>query len=147
MIMSTSLQIAFFVVAVAVALFVFLMIPLSILLYRRAIGFSRQLEGLNTELIGLVQDSRTMVQNISAVTSHVNEQLDELDSIVGILGKWSERTDHVVEEVGAAVEVPFLKVTDSIKAFFQAWRFIVRLVGETLGQTDHNDKANREAHK
>jgi uncharacterized protein YoxC len=145
--MSAALQIALFVVAVAVALFVFLLIPLTILLYRRFIDFSRQLEELNTELKGLVQDSRTMVQNISTVTSHVNRQLDGLDSIVSIITKWSERADHVVEKVGTIAEMPFQKVTDSIKAFFHAWRFIVRLAGETLRQTDRNEEANRESHK
>ena len=125
--MSAALQIALFVVAVAVALFVVLLIPLTILLYRRLISFSRQLEELNTELKGLLQDSRTMVQNISAVTNHVNQQLDELDRIVGIITRWSERADHVVEKVGTIAEMPFVKVTHSIKAFFQAWRLIVRL--------------------
>jgi uncharacterized protein YoxC len=147
MIMSAALQIALFVVAVAVALFVFLLIPLTILLYRRLIGFSRQIEELNTELKGLVQDSRTMIQNISSVISHVNEQLDELDSIVGIIKKISERANHVVEEVGTTVELPFLKMKHSVKAFFQAWRFIVRLAGETLRQTDRKDEANRETHE
>jgi uncharacterized protein YoxC len=147
MIMSAALQIALFVFAVTFALFVLLMIPLTILLYRRAIVFSRQLEELNTELKGLLQDSRTMVQNIGAVTSHVNEQLDELDKIVGIITRWSERADHVVEEVGTTVEMSFLKVKRSIEAFFQASRFVVRLVGETLRQTVHKDEANRESHK
>ena len=145
--MSTHLQIALSAASVAVALFVFLMIPLSILLYRRAIGVSRQLEELNTELKGLVQDSRTMVQSISAVTDHVNEQLDELDSIVGIVRRWSERADHVVDEVGATVEVPLLKATRKIKGYFLAWRFIVRLVGETLRRTGRKDEANRETCK
>jgi uncharacterized protein YoxC len=145
--MSAYLQTALFVVAVAVALFVFLLIPLTILFYRRLIGFSRQLEELNTELKGLVQDSRTMVQNISAVTSHVNGQLEKLDRIIGIITRWSERADHVAEKVGTIAEMPFLKVTDSIKAFFQAWKFIMRLAGETLHQTDHRDEANRESHK
>jgi uncharacterized protein YoxC len=147
MIMSAALQIALFVFAVTFALFVLLMIPLTILLYRRAIVFSRQLEELNTELKGLLQDSRIMVQNIGAVTSHVNEQLDELDKIVGIITRWSERADHVVEEVGTTVEMSFLKVKRSIEAFFQASRFVVRLVGETLRQTVHKDEANRESHK
>jgi len=145
--MSAALQIALFAASVAIALFVFMMIPLSILLYRRAISFSRELEELKTELKGLIQDSRTMVQNVSAVTSHVDEQLDELDSVVGIIRRWSERADHVVEVAGTAVEVPLLKVTHSIKAFFQSWRFIVRLVGETLRQTNHENEANRETHK
>lgn len=145
--MSAALQIALGAASVAGALFMLLMIPLSILLYRRAIGLNRQLEELNTELIGLVRDSRTMMQNVSGVTSHVNEQLDELDSIIGIIRRWSERADHVAEEVGTIVEAPFLKTTQSIKAFFQAWRFIVRLVGETLRQTNHKDEPNREAQK
>ncbi|HTB83716.1 MAG TPA: DUF948 domain-containing protein [Candidatus Sulfotelmatobacter sp.] len=145
--MSAALQIALFVVAVAVALFVLLMIPLTILLYRRAIGFSRQLEALNTEVIGLVQDSRTMVQNISAVTSHVNEQLDELDRIVRIITRWSERVDHVVEEVGTTIELPFVRVKQSIKAFFQGWRFIKRLAGHALQQTDRKNRTNTTTEK
>lgn len=145
--MSAALQIVLFAASVAIALFVFMMIPLSILLYRRAMDFSRQLEELNTELKGLVRDSRTMVQNISSVTVHANQQLDGLDSIVGVVRKWSERADHVVEGVGTTVEVPFLKVKRSIEAFFQASRFVVRLVGETLRQTVHKDEANRESHK
>ena len=147
MTISAALQIALFVVTVAVALFVFLMIPLTILLYRRAIGFSRQLEELNAELKGLLQDSRTMIQNISSVTSHVNKQLEELDSIVGTVKRWSERADHVAEQIGTTVELPFLKMKHGVKAFFQAWRFIVRLAGETLRQTDRKDEANRETHE
>jgi len=73
--------------------------------------------------------------------------LDELDSIVGVITRWSKRADHVVEKVGTTVEGPFLKVKHSIKAFFQVWRFIVRLAGETLRQTNHKDEANRKTHK
>lgn len=38
-------------------------------------------------------------------------------------------------------------VTHSIKALFQSWRFIVRLVGKTLRQTEHKDEATRETNK
>ena len=139
--MSAALQIALFAASVAIALFVFMMIPLSILLYRRAIDFSRQLEELNTELKGLVHDSRRMVQNISSVTIHVNEQLEELDGIVGIIRKWSERADHVIEEVGTTVEEPLLKATRRIIGFFQTLRLIVRLFSQNSGQTGHKDEA------
>lgn len=145
--MSTSLQVVLFLMCAATALFVFTMIPLSILLYRRAIGFSQQLEELNIELKGLVQDSRTMVQNISAVTVHADEQLDALDSVVAIIRRWSDRADHVADKVSTTVEVPFLKATHSVTAVFQAWRFIVRLVGETLQLTDRQDDGNEETHK
>jgi hypothetical protein len=145
--MSSALQVVLFLMCATVTLFVLLLIPLSILLYRRAIGFSRQMEELNTELKRLVQDSRIMVQNISAITRHINDQLDELDNIISIIRRWSARVDHVAEEVCTIVEVPLLRAMRSIKAVFQAWRFIVRLVGETLRQTNYKDDANKESHK
>ena len=140
--MSTTLQVGLFAVCVAVVSFVILMIPLTILLYRRSIDVSRQLKELNTELKGLVQDSRTMVQNINSVSIHVNEQMDELDGIIGIIKRWLERSDHVVEEIGATVEVPLRTVARGIKGFYQAWRFIERMVGQTSRQTDLQDEPN-----
>jgi len=145
--MSAALQIALFVATVAIALFVLVLIPLSILLYRRATVFSRQLEELNMELKGLVQDSRTMVQNITAATIRVNGQLDELESIVGVIRRWSERANHVVDEVGTTFEASFRKANQSTRSIFQAWGFIMRLAGEMPWRTNHKDGANEETHK
>src|SRR5271170_8020489 len=117
--MSPALQIALFLACVAVVLFVLFLIPLSILFYRRASSLARQLEELNADLKELVQDSRTMVQNISQLSTHANEQLDELDQVVGIVRGWSERANHVAEEISDAIESPVLKVARSLKMLRQ----------------------------
>lgn len=138
--MSPALQVVLFLMCVAIALFVFMMIPLSILLYRRAIGFSRQLGELNTELKGLIQDSRTMFQNISSVTIHVNKQLDELDGIAGVIRKWSERADQVVEEVGSVVTVPVLRIAHTIKLLRNTWKLFTDAIFGDFQKKDHMDK-------
>ena len=139
--MSPSLQIALGAASLAVALFVLSLIPLSILLYRRANELSRQMEELNTELKGLVQDSRTLVQSINSVTVHVDGQLDELDQIAGIIRGWSDRVDHVAEAVGATLEFPLLTVARSFKGFYHAWKFIKSLVNHGPRQTNRGAEA------
>src|SRR5271170_7954108 len=135
--MSSALQVALFLACVAVVLFVLLLIPLSILLYRRASSVARQLEELNTNLKELIQDSRTMVQNISLLSTHANEQLDELDKIVGIVRELSERANHVAEEISDAIESPVLKIARSLKMLRQIWRLIVGVLGKNSRQADH----------
>jgi uncharacterized protein YoxC len=145
--MSSALQVALFLTCVAVVLFVLLLIPLSILLYRHASSVARQLEELNTDLKKLIQDSRTMVQNISLLSTHANEQLDELDKVVGIVREWSERANHVAEEIGDAIEAPVLKVARSLKMLRQIWRLIVGVLGENSRQADHRIKKTNELKK
>jgi len=128
-------------------LFVLLLIPLSILLYRRASSLARQLEELNTDLKELVQDSRTMVQNISQLSTHANEQLDELDQVVGIVRGWSERANHVAEEISDAIESPVLKVARSLKMLRQIWGLIVGVFGKKSRQADHRIKKTDELKK
>jgi uncharacterized protein YoxC len=145
--MSSALQIALFLACIAVVLFVLLLIPLSILLYRRASSVARQLEELNTNLKELVQDSRTMVQNISLLSTHANEQLDELDKVIGLVRGWSERANHVAEEIGDAIEVPVLKIARNFKMLRQIWKLIISLLGEDSRQADHRTKKTEELKK
>jgi uncharacterized protein YoxC len=101
--MSSALQIALFLACVALVLLVSLLIPLSILLYRRTSGVVRQLEEMKADLKQLIHDSRAMVQIVSLLSSRANQQLDDLGNVVRVVRRWSERVDHVVEEFGAAV--------------------------------------------
>jgi uncharacterized protein YoxC len=135
--MSSVLQVALFLACVAVVLFVLLLIPLSILLYRRASNLARQLEELNTDLKELIQDSRTMVQSINSVSTHVNKQLDELDNVVGIVRGLSERANHVAEEISVVIKAPVLEVTRTLKMLRHIWRLFAGVLGEDSRQTDH----------
>src|SRR6267378_8276054 len=104
--MSSALQIALFLASMAVVLFVLLMIPLSILLYRCVRDVARQMDEVESDLKELIQDSRTMIQDINLLASHANDQLDELDKVIQVVRGWSEQVDQVVEEFGSVVTVP-----------------------------------------
>ncbi len=135
--MSSALQIALFLACVALVLLVSLLIPLSILLYRRTSGVVRQLEEMKTDLKQLIHDSRAMVQNVSLLSSRANQQLDDLGNVVRVVRRWSERVDHVVEEFGAAVESPVLKMARRIKMLRQIWGLIVSMLAEDSQPVGH----------
>ena len=134
--MSPALQVALFLACMAVVCLVSVLIPLSILLYLQVKRIARQMDEVKSDLEEMIRDSRTMVQNISRLSAHANQQLDELDKIVGVARKWSEHADYLVEEVGSAIELPVLKALRTIKMLRKTWGFIVdALVGRSQ-QTD-----------
>ena len=135
--MSPALQVALFLACTAVFCLVTLLIPLSILFYLQVKRIARQMEEAKSDLKAMIQDSRTMVQDISRLAAHANEQLDELDKIVGIARKWSEQADNLVEEVGSAVELPVLKALRTVKTLGKMWRFIAGALAGGSQQTGH----------
>jgi len=142
--MSAALQVALFVTCVTVVLFVLFLIPLSILLYRRASRAARQLEEMKADLKQLIQDSRTMVQNVNLLSSRANQQLDEVGKVVRVVRGWSERADHAVEEVTALVETPVVKIARSLRMLHKTWRLIVGALAEDSGHTDHGAGESRD---
>ena len=113
--MSNALQVALFAACVAVVLFVLMLIPLSLLLYRSVRRTAEQMEEMKTDIKLLMQDLRVTVQNINILSARANQQLDDLGHIVRVVQGWSVRANHVVEEVSSAVEAPF--ITDVPGAF------------------------------
>jgi hypothetical protein len=144
--MSSALQVALFLACMAVVCLVSLLIPLSILLYLQVKRIVRQMDEVKSDLEEMIKDSRTMVQNISRLSTHANQQLDELDKIVGTARKWSEQADYFVEEVGSAVELPVLKALRTVKMLGKMWRFIAGALAGGSQQTDHkvNDPAGTD---
>src|SRR5271154_6798958 len=135
--MSPALQVALFLACMAVVCLVSVLIPLSILLYLQVKRIARQMDEAKSNMEEMIKDSRTMVQNISHLSTHANQQLDELDKIVGVSRKWSEQADYFVGEVGSAVELPVLKVLRTVKMLGKMWRFIVGALAGVSQQTDH----------
>jgi hypothetical protein len=147
--MSPALQAALFLACTAVVCLVSLLMPLSILFYLQFKHIARQMDEVKSELEEMIKDSRTMVQNINRLSTHANQQLDELDKIVGVARKWSEQADYFVEEVGSAVELPVLKILRTVKMLGKMWRFIVGALAGGTRQPDHkvNDPAGTAQHK
>ena len=135
--MSPALQVALFLASMAVFCLVLLLIPLSILFYLQVKRIARQMDEAKSDLKAMIQDFRTMVQDISRLSAHANQQLDELDKIVGMAGKWSEQADYFVEEVGSVVKLPVLKALRTVKMLGQIWRFVLGALGGSPPQTDH----------
>jgi predicted PurR-regulated permease PerM len=144
--MSSALQVALFLASMAVFCLVLLLIPLLILFYLEVKRIARQMDEAKSDLKAMIQDFRTMVQDISRLSTHANQQLDELDKIVGMAGKWSEQADYFVEEVGSMVKLPVLKALRTVKILGQTWRLILGALGGSSPQTDHkvNDPAGTD---
>lgn len=123
--MSTALQVALFSESIAVVLLVMVVIPILLLLYRHAKKITNQLEELNSDLKGLIQDSRMLVKTLNHFVNRTGEHLDEINKIIRVIRTWSEQGNHIIEEIGAIMENSLLKVARSIKTIRQIWSFIM----------------------
>ena len=102
------LQIALFFASVAVVIFVAYCIPVMFQLRKHAERMTQTLVELKAEVAPLVQDSRTVLYSINALSQRVHEQCDDIEQVIKTVRGWTERVDHVVEEVGAVLEPPIL---------------------------------------
>ena len=62
--------------------------------------------------------------------------MDELDKVVGVVRKWAEQTDYIVEEVGSVAKVPLITVARSFKMLRRTWRLLLGLFGEDTQQIE-----------
>src|SRR5689334_6009865 len=98
--MSMALQVALFMASLSVVVFVAFLSPVFVGLRKQAEHAVRELDELNSDVKLLVQDSRTMVQNVNSLTSRAHQQGDEVDKLVRTVRSWPERADRIVSEVG-----------------------------------------------
>jgi uncharacterized protein YoxC len=145
--MSNALQVALFAACVAVVLFVLMLIPLSLLLYRSVRRTAEQMEEMKTDLKLLIQDLRVTVQNINLLSARANQQLDDLGQIVRVVQGWSTRANHVVEEVSSAVEAPFIMLMRGVSKLRQIWRFMLGDFTDNDGRAAPQTKEGSQAEK
>jgi hypothetical protein len=102
--MSMVLQVALFFASVAVVVFVSVAMVLMIRALHWFEHFAEVAGQLKADVRLLVQHSEEVAQNIAKVTQRASEQLDDVEQVVGLVRQWAERTDHVLNEIGAAIE-------------------------------------------
>ena len=102
--MSMVLQVALFFASVAVVVFVTCAMVLMIQARRWFEQFAQVGEKIKADLRDLVQHSEEVARNVTEVTQRACQQLDEVEKVVGIVHRWAERTDHVVEEISSVIE-------------------------------------------
>ena len=104
------LQIALFVAAVAIVVFVVFCIPVAIRLCQHADRMAQTLAELKVEMSLLMQDSRNVLANLNELSRRAHAQCDDVEQVIQTVRGWTERVDYVVEEVGAVLEPPILTV-------------------------------------
>ena len=111
------LQIALFLAAVAVVIFVAYCIPAMLQLRNHAARMTQTLAELKAEVSLLVQDSRKMLHNVNELSTRAHQQCDDIEQVIHTVCNWAERAGRVVEEVGAVLEPPILTAARTAQVF------------------------------
>ena len=104
--MGMALQIALFLASVSVVVLVAVLIPALLGLRQQFANAGRELAELKTDVKLLMQDSRTMVQNVTKLTTQAQQQIDEVDQSLRVLRGWLDRADRLVRQAGDLIEGP-----------------------------------------
>lgn len=133
--MSTALEVALFLASVAVVILVGCLIPFLFQLRKNVEEMKRATDDLGSELKPLVQETRTLVQNLNQISTRAQDQMDEVEHVVKTVRAWSERADRVVGEVASAVEPPLLNAARNVKAFRKGFSVFLDFLMHRNNQT------------
>ena len=133
--MSTVLQMALFLASVAIVVFVAFCIPAILQLRKHAARMTQTLAELKAEVSLLVQDSRKVLYSVNELALRAHEQCDDVEQVLQTVRGWTERVDHVVEEVGSAVEPPVLAAARNVQIFYKG---IAKFFETFLNRNHHN---------
>ena len=132
--MGMALQIALFLASVSVVVLVAVLIPALLGLRKQFANAARELAELKTDVKLLVQDSRTMVQNVNKLTTQAQQQIGEVDQSLRVLRGWLNRADRLVHQAGDLIEGPIFtgtRILNGLGMLLQAW---LQKNGETAGK-------------
>ncbi len=141
--MSAALQFALFLASVAIVVFVAFCIPAVLQLRRYAARITQSLEELKAEVSVLVEDSRTVLRSVSELSTRAHQQCDAVEQVIHTVRSWTERADHVVQEVGSAVEPPVLAAARNIQIFYKG---ISKFFETFLNRNHHQPQKSEEQH-
>ena len=122
--MAIALQIALFLASVSVVVLVTVLIPALLGLRKQLANAARELAELKTDAKLLVQDSRTMVQNVNKLTTQAQQQIDEVDQSLRVLRGWLDRADRLVHQAGDLIEGSIFtgaRILDGLGTLLRPW--------------------------
>ena len=122
--MGMALQIALFLASVSVVVLVAVLIAALLGLRKQFANAVRELAGLKTDVKLLVQDSRTMVQDVNKLTTQAQQQIDEVDQSLQVLRGWLGRADRLVHQAGDLIEGPIFtgaRILNGLGTLLQPW--------------------------
>ncbi|HUJ11214.1 MAG TPA: DUF948 domain-containing protein [Verrucomicrobiae bacterium] len=122
--MAIALLIALFLASVSIVVFVVLLIPALLGLRRHLADAGHELAELKTNVKLLVQDSRTMVQNVNKLTTQAQQQNDKVNQSLRVFRGWLDRVDRLVHQATDLIEGLIFASTRIMKGLgklFPAW--------------------------
>ena len=100
----------------------------------------RAVEELKAEVNPLAREMRVMVEGFRELSAGVQEQWSEVERIVDTARSWSERANHLVQEVGSMVESPLLAASRNVRTLRNGFGAFVRALFDRH-QNDGQQKA------
>ena len=122
--MELALQLAFFLAAIAVIIAIAVLVPAFLGLRKQFARAACELAELKTDVKLLVQDSRTMVQNVNKLTTQAQQQIDDVDQSLRVLRGWLDRADRLVHQAGDLIEGPIFtgaRILNGLGTLLQSW--------------------------
>ena len=133
--MSLPLQIALFLAAISIVIFVAFCIPAIVQMRKHADRMALALAELKAEVSLLVQDSRKVLHNVNELSLRAHEQCNDVEQVLQTVRGWTERMDRVVEEVGTVVEPPILAAARNVQIVYKG---ITKFFETFLNRNHHN---------
>ena len=125
--MSTVLQVALFFASLAVVVLVACLIPIAFQARRQLEQLVVTAGLLKADMAVLVHDGQALMQNVNVLVTRANHQMDDVEQVVCTVRQWAERTDRLVDAVGATLEPPVVAMVRNLNllrtgvtTFFQA---------------------------
>ena len=125
--MSIVLQVALFFASLAIIVLVACLIPIAFQARRHLEQLVDIAGQLKVDLAVIARDGKDLMQNLNALASRANRQMEDVEQVVRTVRQWSERTDRLVNVLGAALEPPVVAVMRNLNflrtgvtTFFQA---------------------------
>jgi len=115
--MAPALQIALFLASVAIVVFVIASLAALVHLRKNLDQTTKTLDELKSDVKLLVADTHKLVTNVNDLTDRAHRQLADIEHVVSTVRNWSDRTNRIVTEVGAALEPPLLTVAKNVTLF------------------------------
>jgi len=132
--MALALQIALFLAAISIVIFVAVCIPAVLQLRKHSDETAQTLAELKIEVLLLIQDSRKVLHSVNELALRANEQCEDVEEVIDTVRGWTERVDRVVEEVGTAIEPPVLAAARNVQVVYKG---ITKFI-QTFMNRNHN---------
>ena len=133
--MGMALQIALFIAAIAIIIFVAVCIPAVLQLRKQTDRTAQTLAELKVEVLLLMQDSRKVLHNVNELALRAQAQCEDVEEVLGTVRGWTERVDRVVDKVGTAIEPPVLAAARNVQVVYKG----ITKFFETFSNRNHHN--------